>query len=76
MTATEPDVPYVNVQITREGNSKEQKLAVIQGITKVLVDVLGKNPKTTFVVIQEVEVDDWGIAGQTVRALRQQDRRR
>lgn len=69
-------MPYVNVQITREGNTAEQKRAVIRGITKVLVDVLGKNPKTTFVVIQEVEVDDWGIAGQTVRELRQQDRPR
>jgi 4-oxalocrotonate tautomerase len=63
-------MPYVNVQITREGNTREQKEAVIRGITEVLVNVLGKDPATTFVVIQEVAFDDWGQGGMQVDTWR------
>ena len=63
-------MPYVNVQITREGNTREQKEAVIRGITSVLVDVLGKDPATTFVVIEEVETEDWGWGGLPVLEYR------
>lgn len=59
-------MPYVNVRITREGATPEQKRAVIAGVTDVLVDVLGKDPSTTFVVIDEVPLEDWGIAGVPV----------
>jgi 4-oxalocrotonate tautomerase len=64
-------MPYVNIQITREGNTREQKEAVIRGVTSVLVDVLGKDPATTFVVIEEVAFDDWGIGGVQVDTWRQ-----
>ncbi|MCL4155477.1 UNVERIFIED_CONTAM: hypothetical protein GTU68_037158 [Idotea baltica] len=63
-------MPYVQVQITRERNTVEQKTAIIQGVTQVLVDVLGKDPQTTFVVIEEVELDNWGIGGESVRDRR------
>lgn len=61
-------MPYVNVKITREGDgpSAEQKAAVIDGVTRVLADVLGKTPVTTFVVIDEVPLDSWGIGGLPV----------
>jgi 4-oxalocrotonate tautomerase len=55
-------VPYVNVRITR-GATPDQKRRLIRGMTDLLVDVLDKNPDTTFVVIDEVAVEDWGIAG-------------
>lgn len=63
-------MPYVNVQITREGNTRDQKEQVIAGITQVLVDVLGKEPATTFVVIEEVSFEDWGIGGVQVDTWR------
>lgn len=66
-------MPYVNVKITREGASAVQKAQVIQEITDVLVRVLGKNPATTFVVIEEVDIDCWGIGGRTVADLRRRD---
>ena len=47
-------MPYVNVRITNEGATREQKAEVIRGITEVLQRVLGKNPANTFVVIDEV----------------------
>ena len=63
-------MPYVNIKVTNEGVTKEQKQALIKGATQLLVDVLGKNPKTTVVVIDEVESDNWGIAGEQVTELR------
>lgn len=69
-----PEMPYVNIRITREGATPEQKAALIRGVTKVLVDVLGKNPQTTMVVIEEVETDNWGIGGETVTARRKSGR--
>jgi 4-oxalocrotonate tautomerase len=64
-------MPYVNIKITREGATPEQKAELIRGTTDLLVRVLHKNPATTFVVIDEVETGDWGIAGETVTVLRQ-----
>ncbi len=63
-------MPYVNIRITKEGATAEQKQRLIKGTTQLLVDVLGKNPKTTFVVIDEVDTDNWGIAGQSVTEIR------
>jgi 4-oxalocrotonate tautomerase len=63
-------MPYVNVRITREGATAEQKEEVIRRMTQVLVDVLGKNPGTTVVVIDEVETDNWGVGGTTVTERR------
>ncbi len=64
-------MPYVNVRITK-GATAEQKAQVVKGVTNVLVDVLGKNPATTFVIIDEVDEDNWGIGGETVTARRAQ----
>ena len=64
-------MPYVNIKITKEGATKAQKEQLIAGVTHLLVDVLGKNPATTVVVIDEVETDNWGVAGESVSAIRQ-----
>jgi len=63
-------MPYVNIKVTDEGVTKQQKEALIKGVTDLLQDVLGKNPKTTFVVIDEVNTDNWGIAGEAVTQIR------
>jgi len=64
-------MPYVNIRITNEGATTEQKQQLIQGVTDLLQTVLNKNPATTFVIIDEVETDNWGIAGENVTTLRQ-----
>ena len=64
-------MPYVNIKITDEGVTNEQKQALIKGTTQLLVDVLNKNPATTFVVIDEVSTDNWGIGLDQVTKLRQ-----
>jgi 4-oxalocrotonate tautomerase len=63
-------MPYVNIKITNEGVTPEKKAQLIQGATDLLKNVLGKNPKTTVVVIDEVDTDNWGIGGQTVTEIR------
>jgi 4-oxalocrotonate tautomerase len=63
-------MPYVNIKITKEGATSDQKAQLIKGVTQLLVDVLGKNPRTTVVVIDEIETDNWGIGGETVTVLR------
>ena len=65
-------MPYVNIKVTDEGVTKEQKQQLIEGATQLLVDVLGKNPATTFVVIDEVNTDNWGIGFDQVTELRKQ----
>ena len=64
-------MPYVNFRITKEGATKEQKAQLIKGATQLLVDVLGKNPATTVVTIDELDTDNWGIGGETVTVIRQ-----
>lgn len=68
-------MPYVNIKITREGATAEQKAQLIQGVTRMLQDVLGKNPQTTCVVIEEVETDNWGIGGETVTVRRKREKK-
>ncbi len=66
-------MPYVNIKITREGTTQKQKAQLIEGATKLLQEVLGKNPTTTVVVIEEVSTDNWGVAGEPVTERRRGD---
>lgn len=64
-------MPYVNIKITREnGTTPAQKAALIRGVTDLLRDVLSKSPATTFVVIDEVDLDNWGVGGLPVPEYR------
>ncbi|MCV2888817.1 tautomerase family protein [Ruegeria aquimaris] len=63
-------MPYVNIKITREGATPAQKAELIAGVTDLLKQVLDKNPETTFVVIDEVEMEHWGIGGLPVEEYR------
>lgn len=65
-------MPYVNIKITDEAVTPEEKGLLIKGVTQLLQDVLNKNPATTVVVIDEVNTDNWGIAGEQVTNRRKQ----
>ena len=67
-------MPYVTIRVTRENGTPtaEQKAELIKGATELLVRVLGKNPATTVVVIDEVDTDNWGVGGETVTRRRRQ----
>lgn len=66
-------MPYVAIQVTREGVSRQQKEQLIQGVTQLLLDVLNKDPKLTHVVIQEIDTDNWGFAGEQVSRIRERN---
>ncbi len=63
-------MPFVNIKITDENVSTEDKQRIIKGVTDLLVSVLNKNPKTTVVVIEEIPQENWGINGQSVTGIR------
>ena len=69
-------MPYVNIKVTggKEAPSTEHKAERIQGVTELLGRVLGKNPETTVVVIDEVDTDNWGIGGKSVSERRKEGR--
>ena len=62
-------MPYVRVEIT-DGATVDQKKAIYAGITDLLVKVLNKKPEYTFIVIDEVDGDDWGHKGTSVAEIR------
>jgi 4-oxalocrotonate tautomerase len=68
-------MPYVNIKITKEGATAEQKKRLIEETTKMLQTILGKNPQTTVVVIEEVDTDNWGIAGETITERRKREKK-
>lgn len=69
-------MPYINIKITREGTTAEQKAELIKGATELLARVLNKNPKTTVVTIEEVDTDSWGIGGDPVEIAREKEKLR
>jgi 4-oxalocrotonate tautomerase len=69
-------MPYVNIKVTREGVTHEQKAALIAGVTELLERVLHKDPATTHVVIDEIDPHNWGLAGMPVPAYREKQRER
>lgn len=63
-------MPIVTIQVTREGTSPErdsvaaeEKARLIAGVSQLLLDVLHKPLESTFVVIEEVDTDNWGWGG-------------
>jgi len=63
-------MPYVNIKVTREEVTKKQKSLLIEGVTALLQEVLGKNTATTFVIIEEIDTDNWGVSGEQVSERR------
>jgi 4-oxalocrotonate tautomerase len=64
-------MPYIKIEVTREGVTREQKQQLIKGVTDLVTNVLNKDPHLTHVVIKEIELDDWGYAGDQVSVLRE-----
>ncbi|NSL86804.1 4-oxalocrotonate tautomerase family protein [Chitinophaga sp. Mgbs1] len=63
-------MPFVNIHITRDGVSKEQKQQLISGVTRLLEEVLQKSPALTHIIITETDTDNWGVGGEQVTEMR------
>jgi 4-oxalocrotonate tautomerase len=68
-------MPYIRIEVTREGVTLAQKQQLIAEATEMMVRVLDKDPAATFVVIDEIDTDNWGVAGRTVTELRREQAR-
>jgi 4-oxalocrotonate tautomerase len=67
-------MPYVNIRITREQQplTAEQKAALIKGVTDLLFKVINRGPKSTVVIIDEIDTDNYGLGGETITVIRRQ----
>jgi 4-oxalocrotonate tautomerase len=65
-------MPFVQIDVTRDGVTKEQKQKLILGVSQLLKDVLNKDFNLTHVIIREVETDNWGLGGEQVTEIRKQ----
>jgi 4-oxalocrotonate tautomerase len=65
-------MPFVNVKITRDGVTVEQKAQIVSEITATLQRVLGKRPDQTHIVIDEVDPENWGYSGMLTTEYRRQ----
>lgn len=65
-------MPYVNIKVTggTEAPTTEQKAELIKGVTELLGRVLNKNPATTVVVIDEIDMDNYGLGGRSITEVR------
>ena len=63
-------MPYINIKVTDEQVTREQKRELIERATQMVVDVLDKSPETTHIVIDEVNVDNWGVKGKMYSELK------
>ena len=63
-------MPYVNIKITDESITVEQKKRLISGTSQLLQEVLNKDPSTTYVVIDEIDLDNWGVGLESVSEMR------
>jgi 4-oxalocrotonate tautomerase len=67
-------MPFVNIRVTNEGVTSAQKQELIEGATDLLQKVLNKDPATTFVIIDEVETDNWGVNRENITTRRQREK--
>jgi 4-oxalocrotonate tautomerase len=65
-------MPYINVRITKDGVSADQKKQIVEEMTQTLVSVLGKRPEHIHIIIDEVEPENWGFAGMLTTEYRKQ----
>ncbi|EQA9332398.1 2-hydroxymuconate tautomerase family protein [Campylobacter upsaliensis] len=65
-------MPFVNIKITKENKTptKEQKEALIQGVTELIAKILNKNKASTVVIIDEINTDNYGLGGESITQAR------
>lgn len=70
-------MPFVNIRITKENGEPtlKQKQELIEGITDLLAKVLNKNKASTVVIIDEIEMDNYGLGGKTITEVRKQQKK-
>ncbi|TEY04620.1 2-hydroxymuconate tautomerase family protein [Campylobacter sp. US33a] len=70
-------MPFVNIRITKENGepTPKQKQELIEGVTDLLAKVLNKNKASTVVIIDEIEIDNYGLGGKTITEVRKEQKK-
>ncbi len=68
-------MPFVNIKMTEGSSTPEQKAVLIEGVTKLIVETLGKPADSILVLIEEISTDNWGKGGKTITELRKEKKK-
>ena len=66
-------MPYINIRVTKENGepTAEQKAKLIDGVTKLVSQVLGRNKASTVVIIDEIDMQNYGLGGESIKSIRE-----
>ena len=66
-------MPYINIKVTKENGepTTEQKAKLIEGVTELVSRVLGRNKSSTVVIIDEIDMQNYGLAGESIKSIRE-----
>ncbi|ARR01707.1 MULTISPECIES: 2-hydroxymuconate tautomerase family protein [Campylobacter] len=66
-------MPYINIRVTKENGepTAEQKAQLIEGVTELVSRVLGRNKSSTVVIIDEIDMQNYGLGGESIKSIRE-----
>ncbi|MBR2918280.1 MAG: 4-oxalocrotonate tautomerase family protein [Campylobacter sp.] len=66
-------MPYINIKVTKENGepTAEQKAQLIEGVTELVSRVLGRNKSSTVVIIDEIDMQNYGLGGESIKSIRE-----
>ena len=66
-------MPYINIRVTKENGepTAEQKAQLIDGVTELVNRVLGRNKASTVVIIDEIDMQNYGLGGESIKSIRE-----
>lgn len=66
-------MPYINIRVTKENGepTAEQKAQLIKGVTELVSRVLGRNKSSTVVIIDEIDMQNYGLGGESIKSIRE-----
>ncbi|WP_096020970.1 2-hydroxymuconate tautomerase family protein [Campylobacter lanienae] len=66
-------MPYINIKVTKENGepTAEQKAQLIEGVTELVSQILGRNRSSTIVVIDEIDMENYGLGAKSIKSIRE-----
>ncbi len=66
-------MPYINIRVTKENGepTAEQKAQLVEGVTELVSRVLGRNKSSTVVIIDEIDMQNYGLGGESIKSIRE-----
>lgn len=64
-------MPFVNVKIVKQQLPTEKKQKLIEGLTDLIVNIMGRERQYTVITVDELNEDQWAIGGITLDRLQE-----